>query len=68
LGELNGYIVPVLLQRPICYPCVPLNNPLSVSVERFRLFVALVPGSLTGTLGKTLFAAAISRIKDSQEF
>jgi hypothetical protein len=35
---------------------------LSVSAERFRLFVALAPGPLTGTLGKTLFAAAISSI------
>jgi hypothetical protein len=34
-----------------------------VPAERFRLFVALTPGPLTGTLGKTLFAAAIFSIQ-----
>ena len=28
--------------RPICYSYISLNNPLSVSAERLRLFVALV--------------------------
>jgi hypothetical protein len=54
----------VPLQRPICYACAPLNNPQGVSAERIRLFVALAPRSLPGTLVETLFAATISVPKD----
>jgi hypothetical protein len=53
-----------LAQRPICYACGPLNNPVGVLAERIRLFVALVPRSLPGALVENLFAATIFVPKD----